>query len=260
MAVIGITVGGAGLLVAVLTLWVNANSYLLQKKQGSGKPGQKLDPKKVFETLSEVSEDPVRRIAANYIFVESEKKAVGYIDKHPISVYVDLHSATCDPAKRTSLARSLAEFAKTSIGTSIQHASIASPHEGNALLGAAVATQLGCNFLMVRTGRAPRFGYPIEGLFVQGSTAIIVDDLCMEAAFLTKCVTSLRRHGLNISHCVCLYERLDGDAREGLAAVSVTLHSKFQIDDKELQQLQSLAHRDTGLMSYQPTEQENEHR
>ncbi|GAA2353374.1 hypothetical protein [Dactylosporangium salmoneum] len=57
------------------------------------------------------------------------------------------------------------------------------------------------------------------------------------ASFLTRCVRSLRAYGLNVEHCVCLFERLDGDAREGLAQIGVQLRAKYQIDDDALKQL-----------------------
>lgn len=233
--------GAIGALVGILTLLVNFNQYRLQKIQkDGGSPGIKLDPSKADKILrSEVTSDPVRAIAANYIFVESEKKGVGYIDKLNIGVYLDMHSAACDPKKRETLGLTLAEFVQQELGiNALQGVSLVSPREGNLLVGAAAAQHLGLNFLMIRTGRAPRFGYPIEGQFSPGSTAILVDDLVMEGSFLSRCVKLLRRYGLNVSNCVCLFERLDGDAREGLEGVSVKLHSKYQIDDDELARFQ----------------------
>jgi orotate phosphoribosyltransferase len=222
-------------LVGTAALWVQVSSYLLQKSQGSGAPGQRLDPNEADRILDDVFEDPVRAIAAHHIFIESEKRGVGYIEKQDIGVYLDLHSASCDPAKREVLARSLAEFVQQMLGPQrLQGTSLASPREGNLIVGASTAQRLGLNFLVIRTGRAPRFGYPIEGGFSPGSSAILIDDLCMEASFLTRCVKLLRRYGVNVSHCICLFERLDGNAREGLAEVSVELHSKYQIDDDEL--------------------------
>ncbi|MER5649332.1 phosphoribosyltransferase [Streptosporangium sp. NPDC002524] len=226
-------------IVGVLTLWVNLNQYRLQVSRESGLPGERLDPAEAGRILGDVVPDSVRAVAANHIFIESEKKGVGYIDKQEIGVYLDLHTASCDPRKRETLATAMEEFVRKTMGHGyLRGASIASPREGNLLVGAAAAQRLGLNFLMIRTGRAPRFGYPIEGIFSPGSTVILVDDLCMEATFLTRCVRLLRRYGLNVSHCVCLFERLDGNAREGLSGVSVELHSKYQIDDDELARFQ----------------------
>ncbi|MGP3964957.1 hypothetical protein ACTWPT_54295 [Nonomuraea sp. 3N208] len=233
-------VGVIAALVAVLTLVVNVSQYRLQKhSQKGGPPGYRLDPAEADKILSgEVTSDPVRAIAADHIFIESEKKGVGYIDKLQICVYLDMHSAACDPRKRDTLGMALADFVRQVLGPqAIRGALLVSPREGNLLVGSTAAQHLGMNFLMIRTGRAPRFGYPIEGTFSPGSTAILVDDLCMEASFLARCVKLLRRYGLNVAHCICLFERLDGDAREGLAAVSVELHSRYQIDDDELTRL-----------------------
>lgn len=229
------TLAVLGALVAVLTLFVNFNQYRLQRLQGTGPPGDKLDPKEAKSILTNVKSDEVRNIAANHIFTESEKKGVGYIEKQRIGVYLDLHSAACAPKEREILSRALADFVQQTLGShAIIGTSLVSPREGNLLVGSSAAVHLGLNFLMIRTGRAPRFGYPIEGTFAPGTTAILVDDLCMEASFLARCVKLLRRYGLNVSHCVCLFERLDGNAREGLEQVAVELHSKYQIDDDEL--------------------------
>jgi orotate phosphoribosyltransferase len=225
----------AGSLIAVLTLWLNVNQYRLQRAQGRGSPGERLNPIDASKILTDVSSDPVRNIASRHIFVESEKKNVGYVEKQKIGVYLDLHSAACDPHKRDVLAGALANFVQQTIGSQVlMGSSLVSPREGNLLVGALVAQRLDLNFLMIRTGRAPRFGYPIEGVFSPGSNAILVDDLCMEATFLSRCVRLLRRYGLNVSHCICLFERLDGNARDGLAAVAVKMHSKYTIDDDEL--------------------------
>lgn len=227
-----------GALVATLALWFQFRSYILQKLTMKADPGKQLNPKEASKALNEITEDPVRAIAAHYVFAEAEKKPVGYIRKQPIAVYLDLHSASCIPENRAILARSLGDFVRESIQMH-DELSIATPREGNLILGARVAEHLGLNYLMIRTGRAPRFGYPIEGSFRPGSQAVLVDDLCMEGTFLTRCVKYLRSYGVNISDCFCLFERMDGDAREELTAASVSLHSKYQIDDTELQNLQS---------------------
>jgi orotate phosphoribosyltransferase len=230
--------GVFAVLVAVLTWYIQLRSYQLQKVSVDPPPGRKVEKRVAMKVLEEeVGDDKLRRIAADHVFIQSEKSGVGYINDQLLAVYLDMHSAACDPANRTVLARSLADFATETLGDRLNEASIASPHEGNIIMTARAAEMLGLNFLMIRTCRAPRFGYPIEGVFLPGTTVVLMDDLCMEAAFLTLCTRSLRAYGLNISHCVCLFERLDGDAREGLAEVGVELNSKYQIDDSILKEL-----------------------
>ncbi|MEV4254101.1 hypothetical protein AB0J52_13160 [Spirillospora sp. NPDC049652] len=225
-------------LVGVATLYVQWGQYNLQRASENGQPGQQLNPREAEEILDEIPEDAVRGIAVRHIFIESAKQGVGYLEKQDIGVYLDLHSASCVPAERAVLAESLASFVRQVAGERrLRGASLASPREGNLLVGAGAAEILGVNFLMVRTGRAPRFGYPIEGTFAPGSTVFLVDDLCMEASFLSRCVRLLRKYGLNVSHCICLFERLDGNAREGLAGIGVELCSKYQIDDEELSRM-----------------------
>lgn len=238
MDIFSITFTISGLAIAVAALRVQLHSYRLQRDHDAGPPGSRLDPREATTALEEeVDEDPVKVIASDFIFIDHEKKGVGYIKKQPIGVYLDLHSASCDPTKRTALATSLATFIRDELGDVSKRKLVASPREGNLLVGAEVAQMLQANYLMIRTVTAPRFGYPIEGSFTPGSTAIMVDDLCMEGAYLQRCVRNLRRYGLNITRCFCLFERLDGDSREALASISVDLHSKYQIDDDMLRLL-----------------------
>ncbi|KPH97629.1 hypothetical protein OK074_6436 [Actinobacteria bacterium OK074] len=238
MDILGITSTIGGLVVAVAAFRVQLHSYRLQQEQEGATPGSQLDPGAASEVLDEeVDEDPVKTIASQFIFVDHEERGVGYIKKQPICVFLDLHSASCDPGKRDTLASSLATFIKDEIGEVGTRRVVATPREGNLLVGAEVARILQADFLMIRTGIAPRFGYPIEGTFHQGTDVIIVDDLCMEGAFLGRCVRNLRRYGANVSHCFCLFERLDGDSREVLASIAVQLHSKYQIDDDILRRL-----------------------
>lgn len=254
MALIVFLTSAFGLLIAGLTLWIQFRSYVLQRLSVSGGPGQQVSPKEVARTLNEIMEDPIRAVAAHYVFAESEKKLVGYIQKQPIAVYLDLHTASCDPKNRAILAKSLGDFVKERIHIDAS-ISIATPREGNLILGACVAEYLNLNYLMIRTGRAPRFGYPIEGTFHAGTRVVIVDDLCMEGTFLTRCAKYLRRYGLNVSDCLCLFERLDGDVRQALEDVSVTLHSKYQIDDHELRQLESSQRLTEKLTTKTPVEE-----
>lgn len=236
--ILSITTTIGGLIVAAAAFRVQVHSYRLQRDHNTGSPGNRLDPGEARRVLEEeVDEDPVKSIASGFIFIEHEKRGVGYIRKQPIGVYLDLHSASCDPFKRTALATSLATLVKDALGDASQRNLVASPREGNLLVGAEVAQMLQSDYLMIRTVTAPRFGYPIEGSFTPGANAIIVDDLCMEGAFLQRCVRNLRRYGVNVSHCFCLFERLDGDSREMLDSIAVELHSKYQIDDEILRQL-----------------------
>lgn len=228
-----------GTAVAAITLWFQYGQYKLQRNAGQGQPGRKVDALKASKVLSTVEEDPVRAIAADHIFVAARKEGVGYVQDQLIGVYLDLHSAACRPANRAVLARSLAEFVQEIADPRPSRFVVATPREGNLLVGSAAAELLGTDFLIIRTNRAPRFGYPIEGVFTPGDTAALIDDLCMEGTFLSSCVAALRHYGLNVDHCICLFERIDGDAREVLESVSVRLSSRFQIDDEQLMLLKN---------------------
>jgi orotate phosphoribosyltransferase len=191
--------------------------------------------------LDGVGDPLIREIAASNIFIAREKTPVGYHEVVPIGVYLDLHTASCVPDHRETLARFLADRVCAGLGTTRPARTvIATPREGNLLVGSRVAELLGVPFLMVRTKRAPRFGYPIEGRFEPGMQAIVVDDLVM-GSLISRTAKLLRRQGLNVTRCFSIFERADADPRTYLDADNVELDSAWRIDDTLLAELAAFA-------------------
>ena len=233
----------SGIIVGATALF----GYLHQKKNvptseipGNGGPGENL--KSISNSISlpiTSKEKTPLEIISNNIFIGSKPCPVGYVKKKSIAVYLDLHTASCDRADRKILAEALTTYVSEILASTAKNTIIATPREGNILLGEAVAAQIGIPFVMIRTVKAPRFGYPIEGLFNPSSQVILVEDICMEGAFLQLCVELLRQYGLNVSKCICLFERTDGNARKALSNVGVELYAKYLIDDQILRDVAS---------------------
>jgi orotate phosphoribosyltransferase len=181
-----------------------------------------------------VTDEELRSIAAQHVYVAATKTPVGYHEKHPIGVYVDLHTASCDPGLRDQLAAYLASRVQPRVDASVRgNLALATPREGSVLVGSKVAELLGVPFLMVRTKRAPRFGYPIEGTFRSGMEAVIIDDLVM-GSLVARTARLLRQYGLNVSTCFSIFERVDAEPRTYLEEAGIELDCAWQIDDKVL--------------------------
>jgi orotate phosphoribosyltransferase len=210
---------------------------------GAGNVAQQLEIADTLSILDSIGNIQIREIAASHIFIAREKTPVGYHEEVPIGVYLDLHTASCVPSNREILAQFLADRVGAKLTPAQQGRTvIATPREGNLLVGSQVAELLGLPFLMVRTKRAPRFGYPIEGRFVQGMQAIIVDDLVM-GSLISRTAKLLRRQGLNVSHCFSIFARADADPRAYLDEDKVELDSAWRIDDELLAELAAFANR-----------------
>ncbi|MFE4002208.1 hypothetical protein ACFX43_25855 [Nocardioides sp. YIM B13467] len=195
------------------------------------RPVARLPRAVAITALGPITDPIVREITAEHVYVAPEPIPVGYHNRSPISVYIDLHSASCLPEHREALSQFLAvRVRRTLADSNPDRAAIATPREGNLLIGSRVAEICGLPFLIVRTKRAPRFGFPVEGTFTEGTEAIIVDDLVMGT--LTRYVAEILRHvGVTTRRCVSIFERTDSVAREQLDSIGVTLDSAYRIDD-----------------------------
>jgi orotate phosphoribosyltransferase len=197
-----------------------------------------LDATHALPVLAQITEESIRTIAAAHVYIAKEKTPVGYHEKLPVGVYVDLHSAACNPVYRDQLATFLALRVKSTLHDSADSLVIATPREGNVLVGSRVADLCGLPFLMVRTKKAPRFGFPVEGAYRSGSEAIIVDDLVM-GSMTSRTAKLLRKHGLRVQRCFSIFERVDADPRSFLTAERVELDAAFGIDDELLSSLRA---------------------
>ena len=207
----------------------------------SGGPGEQVTPQAVERVLSTVTGSTVRDIAAQHIFVNTLPGQGEGAGRHGPSFYLDLHTASCRPETRRALGEALAEHLDAILGPRLGNGLVlASPREGNVLVGAAAAELLGVPFLMVRTKKAPRFGYPIEGRFEVGTEAVVIDDVVLEGSFILRCAGLLRFHGLRCFRCVSLFERTDADARAAFQKAELLLHSKYAFDEADLRRMVDL--------------------
>lgn len=212
----------------------------------------KLDPEIVLPALEErITDRAVRRITSKHVYVARQPLPVGYHKRSPISVYIDLHSASCSPRYREDLAQFLAGRVRRAVGgLDPARTVIATAREGNILVGSRVAELCGVSFLMVRTtDLPPRFGYPIErnvgdeitAVLGTDIEAIIVDDVVMSG--LVPSVASLLRihEGIETTRCFSIFHRADLGSTDKLEDVEITLDSAFPIDDDLVAVLRDLA-------------------
>ena len=203
----------------------------------------RLDPEIVLPALERITDKAVRRITSKHVYVAKQPLPVGYHNRDPITVYIDLHSASCSPRYREDLAQFLAGRVRRALGgLDPTRTVIATAREGNILVGSRVAELCGVPFLMVRTSaRPPRFGYPIERNVGNEVEAVIVDDIVM-STLVPRMAELLRIHeGITTTRCFSIFDRADiGTARrwEGL---DITLDSAFSIDDELVAVLKDLA-------------------
>lgn len=188
-------------------------------------------------------EQQVIEIASRHVYVSPTGTGsnVGLMSSMVATVFLDLFSAATDRSSRSVLAEALAKSVRSACA--LRHTAfdaLAVPKEGNVLLADEAARLLGLPLLVVRTARAIRFGDPIEGIRPAGRRVALVDDISSDGGMLKACVESLRAAGFNLSDCCCVFERTDGDARDMLGAISVTLRAVNQIDEKVLRELAKL--------------------
>ncbi|MFD7075116.1 hypothetical protein ACFV9G_12970 [Nocardioides sp. NPDC059952] len=192
----------------------------------------RLAPEIALAALAPISDKAVREIAARHVYIAREPVLIGHHEQTSIGVYLDLHTASCDPKNRETLAQFLAGQVERAVGR-IDAATtvIATPREGNTLVTSRVAELCGTRFLMVRTFSRPRFGFPIEGTFTEGQEALLVDDLVM-GTLIPRTANLLRTHaGLATRRCVSIFERADVGARETVSVADVHLDAAYAIDD-----------------------------
>lgn len=211
----------------------------------------RLDPRSAGPVLESITDDTVRAITSEYVFVAQDPLLVGYHDRSLISVYIDLHSASCSPHHRESLAQFLARRVRRKLGgLDPDRTVIATAREGNILVGSRVAELCGVPFLMVRTtSRPPRFGFPVERnlgdevdpVIGNGVEAVIVDDIVM-GSLISRVAELLRIHeGVATRNCFSIFERADLGVQDILADADITLDSAFTIDDELVASLRQQA-------------------
>lgn len=187
---------------------------------------------KAFEEDSDY-EKHFREIVRRHTYRATELPQGEGVGLAQSSLYIDLHSASCNPEIRAFLADQLWGYLKY-LGESeftLRNFTIASPSQGNNLICVPLQEISGADLILVRTSpQIPKFGIPIEGEFTKARPVILVDDLCMDAHFLLRAVERIRAAGGHVQHVVTLLERNDAVGRQKLLESGVKLHSKYIVD------------------------------
>ncbi|GGR59905.1 orotate phosphoribosyltransferase [Nocardioides luteus] len=203
----------------------------------------RLDPEIALPALERITDKAIRRITSKHVYVAKQPLPVGYHNRDPITVYIDLHSASCSPRHREDLAQFLAARVRRAVGgLDPDRTVIATAREGNILVGSRVAELCGVPFLMVRTtARPPRFGYPIERNAGDEVEAVIVDDIVM-STLVPRVADLLRVHeGITVTRCFSIFDRADLGTVDRWEGNEITLDSAFPIDDDLVTTLANLA-------------------
>lgn len=183
----------------------------------------------------------VLQILARFVFVSHDGRVpFGTLDWMVSSVFLDLFTACTYPRYRRMVAKLVAAWVVRSSGAD-RPTHVAVPKEGNVILAAAVAGELGVGVVVVRTLiPAIRFGDPVEGSLAGGASVVLVDDIAADGEMLARAIRQVREHGGRITRCVCAVERMDGNSRGRLAEHDVRLYAPIQLDEGTLRELAQL--------------------
>jgi orotate phosphoribosyltransferase len=239
----------SGLIIALASLGFTAIGTIaavlgLRQRQSSGRRAITVDygsARRVLGRRVPKGADAVIGVIARFVFVSgSGRAAFGTLDKMESSVFLDLFSACTDPGLRVIIARFVAgEIREYFTAERPTHVAVAK--EGNVLLADEVAKRLNAGLVVVRTRVAAiRFGNPLEGLLPHGAYVALVDDIAADGAMLARVVQRVRHYGGRVEHAFCAVERLDGNARERLAACDVELDAPIKLDERTLRDLRQL--------------------
>jgi orotate phosphoribosyltransferase len=182
------------------------------------------------------TEKALAAVLSRYIFISPAGKFdTGIFTKVTHRVFLDLLSAVTIDRDRDSLSSILASHIRDRFGMQeLPFECIAVPKEGNVILGAECARRLGLRLVVVRTGKAIKFGLPIEGIASTGTRALIVDDVLSDGGFIRECALRLRANGIGVTHSAFLVEREDGNAESLLKGVNLDKSSVSIISDEVL--------------------------
>jgi len=139
-------------------------------------------------------------------------------------IYIDLRLLVSSPALMTEVARAL-----SGILSGLTFDRIAAIPYGGLPIGQAAAMVCGKPLLYPRR-EVKDYGTrkPIEGLFKEGETAVVLDDLITTGGSKLEAVEPLTQAGLKVSDVVVLVDREQGGGRE-LADSGLKLHSVMTV-------------------------------
>ena len=86
-------------------------------------------------------------------------------------------------------------------------------------------------FVVRKQAKDHGLGKLIEGSFLPGDSAVIVDDVLTSGGSLLKAVAAARGAGLIVTHALVIVDRKEQDGRKKVEAEGLTLLSLLTIDD-----------------------------
>jgi uridine monophosphate synthetase len=142
-------------------------------------------------------------------------------------VYIDLRLLASHPQVLRQVARAYAGLLRREVGTERRGSPVrlaAIPYAAMAI-GTAVSLETGLPMIYPRREvKAHGTGRVIEGEFVQGETAVVLDDLITTGGSKLAAIEPLEAAGLVVRDVVVLIDREQG-GREDLAAAGYRLHA-----------------------------------
>lgn len=141
-------------------------------------------------------------------------------------IYVDLRLLPSSPPLLKEAARALAEKAAP-----LTFDRVAAIPLGGLPIGTALSLEMDRPLIYPRP-EVKQHGAKksVEGIFVAGETALVVDDLISTGGAKLEAVAQLEAEGLVVRDVLVLIDRLQG-GRQELAAAGYTLHSLFTLPD-----------------------------
>jgi orotate phosphoribosyltransferase len=108
---------------------------------------------------------------------------------------------------------------------------LAAPELGAVALGVSASLASGLPFLIVRKeAKSYGTGKRLEGVFDEGETVCLVEDVVTSGGAAAQAVEALRAAGLEVRHAVCVVDREEGGT-DALARLSVRLERLFRVSD-----------------------------
>ncbi|MDT7582281.1 MAG: orotate phosphoribosyltransferase [Pseudonocardiales bacterium] len=151
--------------------------------------------------------------------LRSGKRSKYYLDKYRFETRPDILAALGE-----RIARAAREFEP-------EATRLAGPELGAVALAAAGSLASGLPFLIVRKA-AKDYGTSnrIEGLYAEGETVCLVEDVVTSGGALIDAVEALRTAGLTVRSAICIVDREEGGA-DALARQAVRLRPIFRASE-----------------------------
>jgi len=143
------------------------------------------------------------------------------------SYYLDKYLFETEPRVLRGVVFELAMMMRNELARGAIYQRLAAPELGAVALGTGLSLELGIPFLIVRKA-SKDYGTAkaIEGAFVPGERAAVVEDIVTSGGAALTAIEGLRREGLVVEDLYCVVDREEG-GREAAAAHGLTLRSLF---------------------------------